>query len=103
MVRLRTNYRVGENLSLYRTKATPANARLLLDEYVGTINGLHLKPRWYNAVTTNCTTVIFNEQVMRRQAWDWRILRTVSWMNSSTNAELWCRTVSAFPSSRSKL
>ena len=74
VVRLRTNYRVGENLSLYRTKATPANARLLLDEYVGTINGLHLKPRWYNAVTTNCTTVIFNEQVMRRQAWDWRIL-----------------------------
>jgi Ca2+/Na+ antiporter len=74
VVRLRTNYRVGENLSLYRTKATPAAARQLLEDYVATINSLHLKPQWYNAVTTNCTTVIFKEQAMHRQAWDWRIL-----------------------------
>lgn len=74
VVRLRTNYRVGENLSLYRTIATPAGARMLLDDYITTINSLHLKPQWYNAVTTNCTTVIFKEQAMHRQAWNWRIL-----------------------------
>jgi hypothetical protein len=74
VVRLRTNYRVSENLSLYRTIATPAGARTLLDDYVATINSLHLKPQWYNAVTTNCTTVIFKEQAMHRQSWNWRIL-----------------------------
>lgn len=75
VVRLRTNYRVGENLSLYRTKATPAGARALLDYYVATINELHLKPKWYNAVTTNCTTVIFQDKdMLHRQKWDWRIL-----------------------------
>jgi hypothetical protein len=75
VVRLRTNYRVGENLSLYRTEASPEGARLLLSYYVATINQLHLKPRWYNAITTNCTTVIFQDkEMLHRQAWDWRIL-----------------------------
>jgi Domain of unknown function (DUF4105) len=74
VVRLRTNYRVGENLSLYRTKATPDGARLLLTEYARIINELHTTPVWYNAVTTNCTTVIFDQKAMQKQKWNWRIL-----------------------------
>jgi Domain of unknown function (DUF4105) len=74
MVRLRTNYREGENLYLYRTKGTPAVARELLLDYVQQINKLHARPEWYNALTTNCTTVIFSQAAMKRQRWDWRIL-----------------------------
>ena len=74
VVRLRTNYRVGENLYLYRLTATPAQARELLLDYVHTINGLHSNPRWYNAITTNCTTVIFQQAKLERKDWNWRII-----------------------------
>jgi hypothetical protein len=74
VVRLRTNYREGENLYLYHTKGSPARARELLLDYVQKINELHAKPEWYNAVTTNCTTVIFSQAAMERQKWNWRIL-----------------------------
>ncbi|MEC5384914.1 DUF4105 domain-containing protein [Uliginosibacterium sp. H3] len=49
----------GEHVSLYPLRADPASARRLLDGYIAKINALNDKPRWYNAFTTNCTTVIF--------------------------------------------
>src|SRR5450631_880506 len=74
VVRLRTNYRVGENLYLYRLTVPPAKARVLLLDYVNTINELHNNPRWYNAITTNCTTVIFQQADLERKDWNWRII-----------------------------
>jgi hypothetical protein len=56
VIRLRTNYRKGEDVYLFRTTITPDQARALLQEYVLRLNSLHQKPEWYNALTSNCTT-----------------------------------------------
>ena len=56
VIRLRTNYRKGEDVYLFRTTTTPQTARALLDEYIGRMNSLHREPEWYNALTSNCTT-----------------------------------------------
>jgi hypothetical protein len=73
-IRLRTNYR-REDVYLYHTLASPAQARERFREYINTINALHENPRWYNAVTSNCTTSIRNQRSVKLRApWDWRIL-----------------------------
>jgi hypothetical protein len=75
VVRLRTNYRTGEDLYLYHTTATIPFARSLFLDYVGLTNYLHDHPKWYNAVTHNCTTQIFALKSMRSQPWwHWEIL-----------------------------
>lgn len=75
VVRLRTNYRTGEDLYLYHTTATIPFARGLFLDYVGLTNYLHVHPKWYNAVTHNCTTQIFALKSMRSQPWwHWEIL-----------------------------
>ena len=73
-IRLRTNYR-REDVYLYHTLASPAQARERFREYINTVNLLHENPRWYNAVTSNCTTSIRAQRAAQlRAAWDWRIL-----------------------------
>jgi hypothetical protein len=57
VVRLRTNYR-GENVYLYRLKATPGEARALLMDYIASMNALVDTPEFYNALVDNCTTSI---------------------------------------------
>ncbi len=75
VIRLRTNYRQGEDSYLYRTTITPEGSRERFMEYVETINSLRDKPRWYNAITTNCTTAIRSQHPTgERLPWDWRIL-----------------------------
>jgi hypothetical protein len=74
LVRLRTNYRHGEDLYLYHTRATPAFARSLFFNYADETNYLYNHPLWYNAITHNCTTQIFTFQTMKHQPHDWRIL-----------------------------
>lgn len=74
VVRLRTNYRHGEDLYMYHTKATPEFARSLLLDYAAMTNDLHDHPQWYNAVTRNCTTEIFTFKAMKGRPMDWRIL-----------------------------
>ena len=73
-IRLRTNYR-HEDVYLYHTVASPAQAQERFREYINTINDLHEQPRWYNAVTSNCTTSIRTQRAANlRKPWDWRIL-----------------------------
>jgi hypothetical protein len=73
-IRLRTNYR-GEDVYLYHTMASPAQAQERFREYIKTLNALHENPRWYNAVTSNCTTSIRTQRTVKlRVPWDWRIL-----------------------------
>jgi hypothetical protein len=73
-IRLRTNYR-REDVYLYHTLASPAQARQRFREYINTLNALHENPRWYNAVTSNCTTSIRAQRAVKLRApWDWRIL-----------------------------
>jgi Domain of unknown function (DUF4105) len=74
LVRLRTNYRHGEDLYLYHTRATPAFARSLFLDYAAMTNRLYTHPQWYNAITHNCTTEIFTFETMKSQPLDWRIL-----------------------------
>jgi hypothetical protein len=59
LIRLRTNYRKGEEVYLFHTDAGTQWARELFLDYVKRANELHQKPQWYNALTRNCTTVIF--------------------------------------------
>jgi len=74
VIRLRTNYR-HEDIYLYHTTAPPGRARERFLEYVHSLNALHTQPRWYNAVTANCTTSIRSQHPSKeRVPWDWRIL-----------------------------
>jgi Domain of unknown function (DUF4105) len=57
VIRVRTNYR-KEDVCLYHTTISPARARERFLEYIHSLNALRNKPRWYNAITTNCTTSI---------------------------------------------
>jgi uncharacterized protein DUF4105 len=73
-IRVRSNYR-REDVYLYHTLASPAQARERFREYINTVNALHESPRWYNAVTSNCTTSIRTQRSVKKRApWDWRLL-----------------------------
>jgi len=75
VVRLRTNYRQGEEVYLYRLRGSPERARELFLDYVHRANALHAHPMWYNAVTDNCTTGIRAQRAAADRApWDWRML-----------------------------
>jgi hypothetical protein len=75
LVRLRTNYR-GEQVFLYRLRATPERARAALRSYLEEVSRLAQTPAWYNAFTHNCTTTIrFHvQQAGIHNPWNWRIL-----------------------------
>jgi hypothetical protein len=75
VVRLRTNYRQGEETYLFRLKTSPDRMRNRFLAYVRRLNELRQRPRWYNAVTDNCTTAIRVQQAAADRApWDWRML-----------------------------
>jgi hypothetical protein len=57
VVGVRTNVR-GEDVRIYRLRMAPGQARALLLEYVAEANDLARAPRFYNSLTTNCTTQI---------------------------------------------
>jgi Domain of unknown function (DUF4105) len=57
LISVRTDYR-GEQVYLYRLRVPSAQARALLVDYLEEANRLGKNPRWYNALTSNCTTMI---------------------------------------------
>jgi len=75
VIRLRTTYRTGEDVYLFRTSATSDGARLVFLDYMRHANQLHEQPEWYNALTNNCTTNIADHIAHargRRGPFDWR-------------------------------
>jgi hypothetical protein len=58
VVRVRSNVR-GEDVRIYRLRMPRDDARLLLGEYVKEVNSLARVPRFYNTLTANCTTLVF--------------------------------------------
>jgi hypothetical protein len=58
VVRVRSNVR-GEDVRIYRLRMPPAYAQALLREYVSDADDLAVRPRWYNTLTGNCTTLVF--------------------------------------------
>jgi hypothetical protein len=74
-IRVRTNYRHGEDVYLYHVLGSPEEARERFLEYLKALNILNTHPLWYNAITTNCTTNIRTQRpILKRIPWDWRIL-----------------------------
>jgi len=49
-----------EDLYLYRVRTSPERMRRLFLDYAVAINDLHQVPRWYNTLTTNCTTAVLS-------------------------------------------
>lgn len=75
-VQVRANNR-REDVYLYRTTATPEQARQLLVDVLGRANELASRPEFYNTVSNNCTTNIarhINRIVPNRLRYDYHIL-----------------------------
>ncbi|MGL4974386.1 MAG: DUF4105 domain-containing protein, partial [Bosea sp. (in: a-proteobacteria)] len=75
IVQLRTHV-WREDVRLYRLTVSREKARALLLAYAAEINDLAAKPRWYDTLRSNCTTVAFR---LAQQLWpdlrlDWRVL-----------------------------
>jgi hypothetical protein len=57
VIRVRTTYRQPqEEVYVYRVRGPIANARRVFLDYVKGLNELKAHPRYYNTLTTNCTT-----------------------------------------------
>jgi hypothetical protein len=76
LVRLRTNYRKGETVYLYRLNGERKVFQKIFLDYMHYINRLKDQPEWYNALTGNCTTQIRGHTApyTGKTRWDWRIL-----------------------------
>jgi hypothetical protein len=75
LVRLRTNFRTGEDVYLYRLRMSNEQCRVLFLDYLRRANRLRAQPEWYNAATSNCTTAIRAQRAPSdRAAWNWRML-----------------------------
>jgi hypothetical protein len=75
LVRLRTNYRQGEDAYLYRLRSSPERVRADFLNYVRRVNELHQRPEWYNAISQNCTTSLRMQRAAADRApRDWRML-----------------------------
>lgn len=74
-LRVRTNVR-GEDGYLYRVRMPEGAARKLLLSYVATANRLVRKPRFYNTLTANCTTIVYRlaDQIVPGLPMDYRLL-----------------------------
>ncbi|MEX2171318.1 MAG: DUF4105 domain-containing protein [Pirellulales bacterium] len=76
VVQLRANHR-DEDVYLYRSTATPEQARLLFVDVMQRTNELATQPEFYDTITNNCTTNIvrhINRIKPNRLTYDWRVL-----------------------------
>lgn len=75
LIGLRTHHR-KEDVYLYHLRTGRDTARALLLDYLQEINRLTETPRWYNALTHNCTTSIRHhfQHITAEKPFDWRLL-----------------------------
>jgi hypothetical protein len=75
LVKLRTHHR-GEDVYLYRLSMPPEQARALLLDYLEEVNALARRPKWYNALTHNCTTTIrlHMQSIGQRNPFRWQLI-----------------------------
>jgi hypothetical protein len=76
LVRVRTNFRPGNEVYLFRLRTTPEFARRQFLDNLKSANELREHPAWYNTLTTNCTTTIRHHAQLEpdRLPLDWRVL-----------------------------
>lgn len=77
VIRVRTTYRQPqEDVYLYRLHTPLSNIRRVFLDYLKTINELSVRPRFYNTLTTNCTTNILMHSQVNPEAppLSWKVL-----------------------------
>ena len=77
VIRVRTTYRrPQEDVYIYRVRAPRANIRRGFLDYLKTMNEMRERPRFYNTLTTNCTTGIWVHTKVNPESppWSWKIL-----------------------------
>jgi hypothetical protein len=78
VIRLRTNYRNDppEDVYVYRVQGPLENVRRVFLEYINEINELQVRPKFYNTLTTNCTTGIWLHTLVNpgHLPFSWKIL-----------------------------
>jgi hypothetical protein len=77
VIRVRTNVR-GEDDYLYRIRMPLSAMRSLFLGYIAQANGLVSTPRFYNTLTTNCTTLVYHmlKRIIGGLPLDYRVLLT---------------------------
>jgi hypothetical protein len=77
VIRVRTNVR-GEDDYLYRIHMPNSAMRALFLAYVAEANDLVQRPRFYNTITANCTTLVYHmmKHIVGYLPWDFRLLLT---------------------------
>ena len=77
LIRVRTTYRQPqEDVYIYRTRAPLRNIRRIFLDYIQTMNDMRERPRYYNTLTTNCTTTVLMHTRMNPESppMSWKIL-----------------------------
>jgi len=78
VIRVRTNYRKDppEEVYLFRIMGPIENGRRLFLDYLRDINELREHPRFYNTLTTNCTTMILTHAAVNpgHLTYSWKVL-----------------------------
>ena len=78
VIRVRTNYRKSppEEVYLFRLIGPIENGRRIFLDYMRDINELRQRPRFYNTLTTNCTTMILAHAAVNPGSlpYSWKIL-----------------------------
>jgi hypothetical protein len=78
VIRVRTNYRKSppEDVYLFQAMGPRENGRRIFLDYMRDINESRERPRFYNTLTTNCTTMILTHASVnpRHLPYSWKIL-----------------------------
>lgn len=75
VLRVRTNVR-DEDVYLYRVALPPPAARSLFLAYLDQARALSTRPRFYDTLTANCTTIVYEmaQRIVGGLPLDWRLL-----------------------------
>lgn len=75
VVRTRSNVR-GEQVYMFRVALSRADLRSLFVAYVHEAHKLQRRPRFYNTLLSNCTTIVYDmiKQIVPGVPWDHRLL-----------------------------
>jgi hypothetical protein len=77
VIRVRTTYRQPqEDVYIYRTRVPQINIRRSFLDYIQAMNDMRVHPRFYNTLTTNCTTSILMHTRMNPESppMSWKLL-----------------------------
>ncbi|MGN6719119.1 MAG: Lnb N-terminal periplasmic domain-containing protein [Candidatus Binatia bacterium] len=77
VIRVRTTYRQPqEDVYVYRVRAQQRNIQRIFLDYIRAINDMRLHPRFYNTLTTNCTTSILTHTRIHPESppMSWKVL-----------------------------